>query len=296
MTGDASLSTGHRHLTALEPGVFGPSAMSEAVAFFTTNGWVMLRGLVTDVDVTAMTDECVTAQRQLVAGQLPDRFGTTILADDPDGSRSAQFANYVIHVDEVSPAVQTFMGNTVLGSFVGTVLGPQYWTDLERFGVVFQDARPAASSSYRRIGWHTDWQSGPNLDIWPSVAFTVHLDATSPDNGFLRVVPGSHRWATPAPFHNVNGAVVPEGSRPAMGHEAKAPPFPMPLRFEKVPGEIAIYAERGDVLVHDAYLWHAAARATGDDSIRRHVRGSFYAGTPMGDDARYDEFVKNAAR
>ena len=83
-----------------------------------------------------------------------------------------------------------------------------------RFGVVYQDARPGRESSYTRIGWHSDWQSGPNLDIWPSVAFTFHVDATSPANGFLRVVPGSHRWATPAPYRNANDAVVPEGSAP----------------------------------------------------------------------------------
>ena len=277
-------------------GVFGPGEVDEAAAFFTANGWATLRGLLSDRAVTAMTDECATAQRQLVAGELDARHGTVILVDDPDGTRTAAFANYVVHVDDLSPTVSGFMASPVLDTFVSRVLGPAWWSDLERFGVVFQDARTSAASSYSRIGWHTDWQSGPNLDIWPSVAFTVHLDATSPDNGFLRVVPGSHRWATPAPYVNVNGAVVPEGSRSALGHTATPPPQPMPLRFEKVPNEIALYAERGDVLFHDAYLWHAAARATSDESVRRHVRGSFYAGTPMGDDARYDEFVKNAAR
>ena len=70
----------------------------------------------------------------------------------------------------------------------------------------------------------------------------------------------------------------------------------MPLRFEKVPGEVAVYAERGDLLFHDAYLWHAAARATDDETRRRHLRGSWYtgAGKPAGETV--DRFVKNAAR
>lgn len=69
----------------------------------------------------------------------------------------------------------------------------------------------------------------------------------------------------------------------------------MPLGFEKVPGEIGVYLERGDILLHDAYLWHSAARATDDHTTRRHVRGGFFAGTrpPAG---APDEFVKNAAR
>lgn len=30
--------------------------------------------------------------------------------------------------------------------------------------------------------------------------------------------------------------------------------------FEKIRGDIPVYAERGDVILHDAYLWHSVAR------------------------------------
>ena len=56
--------------------------------------------------------------------------------------------------------------------------------------------------------------------------------------------------------------MVPDGSAPWGGHSTEAPPTEMPLGFEKVLGEVAVYAERGDILFHDAYLWHSAARAT----------------------------------
>ena len=125
----------------------------------------------------------------------------------------------------------------------------------------------------------------PNLAIWPSAAFTFHIDETSPANGFLRVVPGSHLWATPAPYENVNNAPVPDGSPPSGGYTDTPPPYPMPLRFEKVPGEIPVYCDRGDVLLHDAYLWHSAARATDDETTRRHVRGSYFSGDKQGDGA-----------
>jgi ectoine hydroxylase-related dioxygenase (phytanoyl-CoA dioxygenase family) len=140
----------------------------------------------------------------------------------------------------------------------------------DRFGVVYQDARPGARSGYSRIGWHTDAQSGPTLDVWPSVAFTIHIDATSPRNGFLRVVPGSHRGST-------------EG---------------MPLGFERVSGERAVYCERGDVLLHHSDLWHAAARATDDGAgaVRRHVRGAWYGGARLEPNHGLDDFVKNARR
>jgi hypothetical protein len=158
-----------------------------------------------------------------------------------------------------------------LEAVIHTVLGDDAWLlDYERFGVVYQDARPGPTSGYSRIGWHSDFQSGPHLTVWPSVAFTIHIDPTSPANGFLRVVPGSHC----------------------------GPPDGMPRSFEKIPGEVAIYAERGDVLFHHSDLWHGAARATADGpmAVRRHVRGGWYAGERLAVGHGVDDFVKNAAR
>jgi hypothetical protein len=72
----------------------------------------------------------------------------------------------------------------------------------------------------------------------------------------------------------------------------------MPPGFERVPGEIGVYCERGDVLLHHSDLWHSAARATDDGAggIRRHVRGGWYAGTRPAAKHGLDDFVKNARR
>jgi hypothetical protein len=113
---------------------------------------------------------------------------------------------------------------------------------------VYQDARPGCESGYTRIGWHADWQAVPHLDIWSGTAFTFHIDGTSPANGFLRVVAGSHLWATASPFENINRLAVPDGTPPARGHTDTPPSAPMPLGFEKVRGEIPVHAERGDVM------------------------------------------------
>ena len=279
----------------MDAAVFAMDELEALDAFFHEHGFVVLRGLFDDDFMNAMELECVDAQQGVVEGTLPAKHGSAIFLDDSDGSHSTKFANYVMYAEEVCPTVRTAIDNETLLGLMRRWLGPDCWTDPERFGVVYQDARPGRESGYTRIGWHTDWQSGPNLDVWPGVAFTFHVDGTSPDNGFLRVVPGSHRWSTPAPFENVNGAVVPAGSKESMGHTDEQPPVPMPLRFEKVPGEVAVYVDRGDIIFHDAYLWHSAARATSDDSTRRHVRGGYYGGVRE-QQARYDEFVKNAAR
>ena len=273
---------------------FDPGDRDGLVAFYRRYGFVVLRGLFSPDLLQRMETECVTAQSGVVDGTLPERYGSTVFLDD--AAKADKFANYVEYVNEVAPAVAEAVAHPVLVEVTEALIGAGCWVnDNARFGVVYQDARPGRESGYSRIGWHSDWQSSPNLAIWPSAAFTFHIDETSPANGFLRVVPGSHLWATPAPYENVNNAQVPEGSKAAGGYTDTPPPYPMPLRFEKVPGEIPVYCDKGDVLLHDAYLWHSAARATDDETTRRHVRGGYYSGEKLGDGVR-EVFVKNAAR
>ncbi|QXC60225.1 phytanoyl-CoA dioxygenase family protein [Aquihabitans sp. G128] len=278
-----------------EVGVFAPHQLDELRDFYLREGFAILRGLWDEPELAALEASCTRLQEQLLAGELDERHGTTTLVDDEDGGRTQEFANYVVDVTPLDAGLRAAVLHPTITAAVQRWIGPHWLREESGFGVVYQDARPGRESSYTRIGWHADWQSAPHLDIWPSVAFTLHFDATSPDNGFLRVVPGSHRWATPAPFENVNGAVVPDGSVPVAGYSSEPAPFPMPLRFEKVRGEVAAYAERGDLLFHDAYLWHSAARATADGAIRRHLRGGFYSGAPL-HEAPGEHFVKNAAR
>ena len=278
------------------PWAFGLEDLDGLDAFYREYGFAVLSGAVDAETSASLERECVSAQERLVAGALDPRHGTTQLIEGDAGEKATRFANYVIHITELSPTAYKVVHDDALVTLVQRWLGPACWSaETERFGYVYQDARPGPESSYKRIGWHSDWQSSPHLDMWPATAVTVHLDETSPANGFLRVVPGSHQWATPAPHCNVNGAVVPPGSAPTGGHTSTRPPVEMPLRFEKVPGEMAVYAERGDVMFHDCYLWHSAAMGTDLSSRRRHVRGSWYGGSAPADFGEAD-FVKNAAR
>ena len=265
------MSTTTRRSLAGEVGVFASRQVDERDAFFLEHGFAILRGLYSESELQELETELERQQQRLLAGELPTECGTVIL-DDPESVIDGQpFAHYVCHVTEVSEIARTASLHPVLVDAATRLLGPQAWLlEDDRFGVVYQDARPGEQSGYSRIGWHSDHQSGPHLDIWPSVAFTIHVDATSPRNGFLRILPGSHRGSTDE----------------------------MPLGFEHVPGEMALYCERGDVLLHHSDLWHSAARATddGEGAIRRHVRGSWYGGARLAPNHGLDDFVKNARR
>jgi len=254
-----------------ELAAYGPDELDGIEGFYREHGFALVRGLYGADELEALDAECAEAQVRLVAGELADRHGTDIL-DDPDAQiGGVPFAHYVCYVTAVSPAADAACRHPFYAAIGHRLLGTEPWLlDYERFGVVYQDARTGDGTYYSRIGWHSDRQSGPHLDVWPGFAFTIHLDPTSPANGFLRVVPGSH-----------------------LGGEDG-----MPRAFERVPGEVAAYAERGDVLLHDARLWHAAARATDDGpaGVRRHLRGGWYGGRPLDAGHGLGDFVKNAAR
>jgi hypothetical protein len=252
-------------------GVFGADELDHLEAFFAVHGFATLRGAIDEAELQATEAELVAAQDHLVAGRIDDRHTTAIL-DDPeaviDGRR---FAHYVCFATQASPLADRLVHLPTLVDLNQRLLGPDAWLlDYEQFGIVYQDARPGPRSGYSRIGWHTDHQSGPHLDLWPGVAFTIHFDPTSPANGFLRVLPGSHLGGTGG---------IPPG-------------------FERVPGELAVYQERGDVLFHHSDLWHGAARATadGDEAVRRHLRGSWHGGTRLAVGHGTEDFVKNAMR
>jgi hypothetical protein len=272
-------------------GVHPPDELPAAAEFYRRWGFVVLRDLIPAELLETIEAECVLAQRGVLSGGLSARHGSTKYLDSEE--KAEAFVNYVERVEELAPSVETALTLPALRALVGELLGEGFWRSVN--GVVYQDARPGRESGYSRIGWHADWQAVPHLDIWPGTAFTIHVDGTSPANGFLRVVPGSHLWATPSPYENVNGAVVPEGAPAARGYTDTPAPFPMPLGFEKVRGELPVYAERGDVILHDAFLWHSAARATDDGTIRRHVRGGWQGGDPALAQTETG-FVKNAAR
>ena len=215
------------------------------------------------------------AQSQLVDGELDEKFGSRLL-DEPGALIDGKpYRHYVINCSDLSAAVAEAASMQIYKDVARRVFAVKepWLNDYARFGVVYQDSRADAGSKYSRIGWHSDFNSDEASVAWPSFAFTVHIDSTSPANGFLRVVPGSH---------------LKEIDRDEIGSWA----------FGAVPGEVPVFAERGDVILHDFKLWHSAARGTADGLAgrRRHVRGSWYGGRYLPREHGIGEFYKNAAR
>jgi len=127
-----------------------------------------------------------------------------------------------------------------------------------------------------RIGWHSDWQAAPKPGHL--AGHGVHLPPRRHQPG-QRIPAGGagqpplgHPGALPQRQPG-RGA----GRRPPDRWLRRHPRHRRRCRWDsrRSPARFPVYAERGDVLLHDAYLWHSAARATDDVTTRRHVRGGY---------------------
>lgn len=246
----------------------GEPLVEEMARIFDELGFILVRGALGPAQVDELDAELVRLHTALMRGELDPRHGAAEL--EPPGEvivDGLRFCNYVVYVSQASELVDRTIRSSLISTLAPRLLGGEtFFYDYDRHGVMYLDARGA--SLYKGLIWHPDYESTPNLPIWPAVAFTINMDDTSPENGFLRMLPGSHR----------------------------TPPAQRPEKYRKVPGEVAVYCQRGDLMFHHSHLWHAASRPSNDDAIRRHLRGKWCSGAPVAAGAWDGRFDNSATR
>jgi ectoine hydroxylase-related dioxygenase (phytanoyl-CoA dioxygenase family) len=229
------------------------SDLDDLKTTFGDHGYVIVRGAFSESELDELQQDLTRVHLASMRGELDARHtAPEIEPTNPTVIDGLTFKNIVVYANLASAVADRMIKSEPI-SVVGRHLmaGETYIYDYDRHGVMYLDARGA--SSYQGLSWHADWESTPHLPIWPSVVFTINLDATSPENGFMRMVPGSHR---------VELTDRPEG-------------------FVRIPGEVAVYCERGDLLFHHSHLVHSASRPSGDSTVRRHIRGKWCPGPPI---------------
>jgi ectoine hydroxylase-related dioxygenase (phytanoyl-CoA dioxygenase family) len=247
-------------------GPIDDATREDIAAVFDDLGFVVVRDQFGSEEIDELEADLVRVHHALMHGELDARHAAPELQPSQevviDG---VPFLNYVVYANHASPVADRLIRRSAVAELApGLLEGETFFYDYDRHGVMYLDARGA--SAYKGLVWHPDFESTPDLPIWPAVAFTVNLDDTSPENGFLRMLPGSHR----------------------------TPPVPRPEGYGKVHGEVAVYCQRGDLLLHHSHLWHAASRPSNDDAVRRHIRGKWCSGRPIPAGA-WDGTMNNSA-
>lgn len=110
-----------------------------------------------------------------------------------------------------------------------------------------------------QLRWHQDgllWAHPVSYTTQPQQFFLMYyLVDTTPENGCLRVIPGSHRKRHP--LHGVLDGVD--------GREINRMADPDHVAFKPAAGEVDVPVRAGDVVIGDARLYHAAHANSSDE-------------------------------
>lgn len=121
----------------------------------------------------------------------------------------------------------------------------------EKDGMVFNHYVNAPGSKFTQMGWHVDGLrdifQGTKLN--PMLNVGIHLSNLKPENGGLRIIPGTHK----------------QGLYDLLFRKAHF------LNNEPDANELAIVPKAGDLTIHDGRLWHRVAKSSvaGEESRRR---------------------------
>ena len=130
----------------------------------------------------------------------------------------------------------------------------------EKDGVVVNHYVNVPNSSYKQLGWHTD--SARDIfygkKVLPMLNVGLYFDASSADNGGLRILPCTHQQN----FFSM------------LFHKAYF------LSKREDAGELLVNAKKGDLVIHDGRMWHRVGQSPhfGEKSRRRVMYIPFITG------------------
>jgi ectoine hydroxylase-related dioxygenase (phytanoyl-CoA dioxygenase family) len=218
--------------------------------FFDNYGFLHFKNFISRDTVALILRESERIQEQWikedvkVVNGVPIKYGT-----DVDGKKIVQRFAFT---NQFSPVLNNLLKDErlkALFQLIGTTdcrIGED-----EKDGLVFNHYVNTSESNFTQLGWHTDALRDIfyGNKIMPMLNVGIHLDNSSPGNGGLRILPGTHN----------------KGIRTLL--------FKKPYFISNKPDkkEIGLTVEPGDLTVHDGRLWHRVAQSPhiGEKSRRR---------------------------
>jgi len=230
----------------------------EQQAFFNENGFIHFKNFIKPETVTDIIRASEQVQQNWLANKIEKVNGVPIkYGKDLDGSSIVQrFAFINLHHLALAeftndPRFKVLLNLIGPGARLGTT---------EKDGMVLNHYVNGPQSRFTKMGWHTDGLRdifhGQKLN--PMLNVGIHLSTLKPENGGLRILPGTHKQSV----YNVLFR-----KRYFLDNTADE-------------NEIAITPQAGDLTIHDGRLWHRVAQSsvTGEASRRRVIYIPIIAG------------------
>jgi phytanoyl-CoA hydroxylase len=231
---------------------------TEQKEFFNTHGFIHFKNFITKDTVESIVGASIEVQNKWIADGVEKVNGVPVkYGHDLDGSPLVQrFAFINQHHDAFSGLLLDPRLNGLLElAGKGSRLGER-----EKDGMVFNHYINGPESKFTKMGWHTDGLRdifhGQRLN--PMLNVGIHLSDLTPENGGLRVIPGTHKQSLYQMLFR---------KRYFLDHVEDK-------------NEVAIIPHAGDLTVHDGRLWHRVAQSsiTGEQSRRRVIYIPIIAG------------------
>ncbi len=227
----------------------GQRITPEQREFFNRNGFLHFPSFIDRARVQAIINAIEEVQQRWIAegttvvNGIPIKFG-----NDVDGQKIVQrfaFAN------QHHPTLADVLRDPRLNALL-ELIGPGARLGInEKDGLVVNHYVNTDASNFTQMGWHTDSIRDLFLGkkIMPMLNVGIHLDDQHPENGGLRLIPGTHT----------------QGIMKMLFRKRYF------KDIEPDKDEVAFAIKAGDLTVHDGRCWHRVQRSSliGEASRRR---------------------------
>ncbi len=244
--------------TAYTKFTLGENLTEEQRDFFHTYGFIHFKDFFTQNTVNEIVKASEEVQQKWIETDVKKVNGVPIkYGKDLDGSPIVQrfaFINqhhYTLSGLLLDPRLQALLELAGAGARLG---------EKEKDGMVFNHYVNGPESKFTKMGWHTDGLRdifyGGRLN--PMLNVGIHLSNLKPENGGLRIIPGTHNQSLYQFLFRKKYF----------------------LDHGQDPHEVAVTPSAGDLTVHDGRLWHRVAQSTviGEESRRRVIYVPIIAG------------------
>lgn len=227
----------------------GDRLSPEQLASFHKNGFLHFKGFLDRTGVDGLLKAMKELEQRWVTDAVEKVNGTPIkYGQDVDGRTIVQrFAFASLH----QPVLAEFLRDPRLNTLLELVGADARLGIEEKDGLVINHYVNVDGSKFTQMGWHTDSVRDLFLGrkIMPMLNVGIHLDDQAPENGGLRVLPGSHR-------QKLGGML-----------------FRKRYFVDNTPDpkEVGFAINAGDLTIHDGRIWHRVERShlVGEASRRR---------------------------
>lgn len=218
-------------------------------AFLDLHGFLVFDRVLGEPEVARFREEILAVEAKLLADGTEQVFGVPVwVGSDPDGKPFLQRTGML---SVQSAWVHELVSDTRFEAVRQLIGEDARIGEREKDGVVLNRYLNAKGSLRPNLGWHTDamrdlfynWAvPGPMLNVG------LHLDRIRPEDGGLRLLPGTHR----------DGFLLMAFRKPYF------------VAHKPDRNEVAVETWPGDLTVHDGRAWHRVQQSpkTGWESLR----------------------------